>query len=854
MRLLERELVLARLSALLRKASAGEGRLVLLAGEAGIGKTSVVKAFAHAHQDTAHLLRGECDDLMTPRPLGPVWDMVSDEPSLASTLNEGDRYSVFEALNNLLTRSIRPTLMVIDDVHWADEVTLDLIRYLGRRMDKTHALLVLTLRDPGTAVDHPLWAALGELRQHAIERISLERLSPQAVSELVDDQDDAARIWEISGGNPFFVTELIRSDVDAVPLSVRDTVRSRLLHLSDAARDLVELASVAPGRIELPLVFDILGENANTVAESERAGILEVSGGAVNFRHELARRAVEEDLAEARRRELNSRVLQALEARGESISRLAHHARQAHDAGAMLRILPRAAHQASRIEAHREAVSHLRALQPHLDEMNIEDMADHYHFWAYEEFLVDPAKGDELIEKAVNLRRQVGDWVALGNTLTLAARIAQINSRGAAAVEFSDEAAALLEPVGGEDLAMAYVTGSTVAMIQSNNEKALRHADLALAHAGSDPGPARAHALVNKGTLAFYSDGYEAGLAQTAEGYSMAVDHGYFDVQERAAGNLAALSHLFRRPDEGTIWVGRALELEDRRQIPRSESYAFAVSAALDEMRGNWDDAEAKTRSLLAHASASDNTRVVAAATLGRVLLRRGDPHATELVFEAWDRARTTQELQRLALNGALVAEHAWLKGINDERLIERLGVIVDRGVQLNVHALVGELAQWLALLGVLQEVPARALDPFLLLPRGCWREAADFWEEREIPYERAVALAHGEIDAKILALGILDKLGARPLAARIRAELRNAGVTGIPRGPWQATRGSPLGLTPRQTEILELLDEGLANVEIANRLVLSVRTVEHHVSAILAQLGARNRAEAVRLAREADS
>jgi len=159
---------------------------------------------------------------------------------------------------------------------------------------------------------------------------------------------------------------------------------------------------------------------------------------------------------------------------------------------------------------------------------------------------------------------------------------------------------------------------------------------------------------------------------------------------------------------------------------------------------------------------------------------------------------------------------------------------------------LCGELAYWLWRTGALAEPPAPCAEPYALQMRGEWRAAAAAWEQIGCPYERAVALAEGDdVASHRLALEIFERLGAYPAAAALRHALRTRGVRGVPVGPRASTRKNPANLTRRQLEILELLAHGLSNAEIGERLFIAVKTVDHHVSAILAKLDVRSRAGA---------
>ena len=360
MQLLERDDVLQRMEELFASARDGDGHAVLVRGEAGIGKTSAVRTVTDAHSEDAHILWGACDDLLTARPLGPVWDMALDEPSLGQALRSQDRFEVFGLVLELMARSLRPTIVVIEDLHWADDATLDLVKFLGRRIDRTHGLLVLTFREEQATGDRLLRVALADIGASVLERITLNPLSPAAVSEMaLGAGGDSEGLWELTAGNPFFLTELLAADHETVPSSIRDAVMGRVARLSPTSRSLVDLVSVVPGSAELELVDAVLGPSAEAVSEAEAAGVLEVNENALAFRHELARRSVEADLRPIKRREINIEVLRAVEDLGYDVARAAHHALLGGDADSLVRLAPIAARQAADMESHTEAVAHL---------------------------------------------------------------------------------------------------------------------------------------------------------------------------------------------------------------------------------------------------------------------------------------------------------------------------------------------------------------------------------------------------------------------------------------------------------------------------------------------------------------
>ncbi len=195
-------------------------------------------------------------------------------------------------------------------------------------------------------------------------------------------------------------------------------------------------------------------------------------------------------------------------------------------------------------------------------------------------------------------------------------------------------------------------------------------------------------------------------------------------------------------------------------------------------------------------------------------------------------------------------AEAAWLRADCDRCAAEaRVGFDL-ACARSNPWAL-GQLAFWLWRAGALPQAPRDIAPPYALQIAGHWRAAADAWAQVGCPYEQALALLDGDEPAQRTALSIFERLGARPAAEQARRWLRARGARGLPRGSRQTARANPQGLTSRQLEILLLLAEGLRNSEIADRLSTTPKTVEHHVSAVLAKLHARSRTEAVRLASE---
>lgn len=310
--LLERETVLAEMEGLARKALRGTGQMLLLRGEAGIGKSAALHHFLDTVASRMQVLLGYCDALSAPRPLSPLVDMLARLPGaqaarLGMAIGAGESESIYARLLDVLGDGQR-WVCVIEDVHWADGVTLDLLRFLARRVDALPVLIVASYRDDELGPEHPLAVALGDLSNHAaLTRINLPPLSAKAVRELVADSGvDAEQLHRLTGGNPFYVNELLAAGtvgarVGELPRSVSEAVWGRLARLSEAGRKAAEAAAVYGPHADPHLVEKLCVDGAAGLGECIRAGMLVASGGLVRFRHEIARWATLERIPECER-------------------------------------------------------------------------------------------------------------------------------------------------------------------------------------------------------------------------------------------------------------------------------------------------------------------------------------------------------------------------------------------------------------------------------------------------------------------------------------------------------------------------------------------------------------------------
>ena len=851
--LLERRDTLERLSQLLAQALAGPGRVAFVGGEAGIGKTSLLRAFTQSAACTAaRPLWGACDPLHTPRPLGPLHDMAADIGAgvRAALARDAGRIEIFAAVLDALGRDAR--CVVFEDLHWADEATLDLLAYLGRRIERTCTLLLVTYRDDEIGPTHPLRRVLGALPGAA--RIGLAPLSPDAVRELAGARAiDAAAVHRVSGGNPFFATELLAlGDSAGVPPTVRDAVLARAARLPAPALKVLEAAAVMGFRVEPALLAAVVDADATTIEQCLAAGVLREAGTTLEFRHELARQAVLESLSATRRQTLHRRALQTLRAApGIDLARLAHHAEAAQDRDAVLAFAPVAARQAAAVGARREAqAQYARALR-FADALPAAELADLLETFALECLAVGEARaGVGARLRAIELRQQLGQVARQAENLCRLTNLLVDIGRNAETDDALHRAFALLRPLPPcRELAYAWRTQAHLSMLRSDNEEAIRASERAivLAERFGDV-ETIASALNSQGTALAQLD-FEAGCALLEHSRQVARAAGREAQVFNADINLGEVAEELHQFARAVRHLGDAIAIANELQMDSSIPQSSLAMCWL--YLGRWNDAGELANRVLANALEPRIGRLKSHLTLGRLRARRGDAGVWGALDEALDLALGSGLMQHLAPVRAARAEAAWLEG-DRQHCIDEARAELGRAAAHRHPWFVGEMSWWLWRVGVAVELPDYAALPYALQIAGRWREAAAAWRDLACPFEEARSLADGDVDSRREALSVFEHLGARPAADALRQGLHAAGVRGLVRGPRNATREHPFGLTTRELQVLQLLCNGLRNAEIAQRLSRSVRTVDHHLAAVFAKLGVDSRVAAIQAAQRA--
>jgi DNA-binding CsgD family transcriptional regulator/tetratricopeptide (TPR) repeat protein len=846
-RLIERDRELGALATHAAAIADGDGRMVIVRGEAGIGKTALVRAFLSMIDESTPVFAGACDGVSTPRPFGPLYDMV---PALGAELGEllaagAARHDVARWLEARL-KDRPPHVLVIEDIGWADEGTLDLMVHLSRRLAGLRTLVLVTCRDAEPARSG-VEQVLGILAATpSVHQLALEPLSATGVAELAAGNTiDARELYRLTAGNPYFVVEVLASDGVRLPISVRDAVRARVGRLSDRARRALSCAAVIGARSEPWLVAAVAGEDVLGIDECLAAGLL-VKRAGITFRHELTRVTVLDDLPVIQGIGIHRRALEALLRVGTAdAARLAYHAEGAADAAAVRVHAVAAGDAAIAARSNHEGAAQYARVIRFLDGLSQRDRATLLERAAEAFFTVNQLDDATAARKeAAQIREELGDERGAGDNFRHLAYLTWVRGDGTTAWELAERAASTLEPLGpSRELAMAWSMLGALAMIAHRYEesRAWSHRALELGRALGDA-EAIAHALNNIGIASDQGDWREDALPKLLESRTIAEVAGLPWHVHRALYNLAGLCVEQRDLAAAEAYYSELIEYSSAAQVERC-SIEVQLATIRFEL-GRWDEAKRLATTSMGSARLESVDHALALVILGRLRALRGEPGADDLFDEAERMSRGVHDLERREMIAVGRAEAAWLRGTIPDRVIDELDGVYRHALDLGARWAIGGIGRWLWRAGVLADVDPAAPLPYRLEAAGEARGAAAEWDRLAIPLEAALCLA-GSADAGDLAEAHerLVALGASAATRLVAERLHGAGGS-VPRGPRRSTRQHPAGLTPRQAEVAALVAAGLSNRQIAERLVLTEKTAGHHVSAVLAKLEATRRAE----------
>jgi DNA-binding NarL/FixJ family response regulator len=851
MALLERDAPLRNASDYLADAGKGNGRLVFIGGEAGVGKTTFVDRVVADAGSAARVARGACDGSTTPPPLGPLREML---PALPGDVwpDDADRADVFLRLSDALTRPGTPYLLVIEDVHWADDATLDLLRHLARRIHRLRALVLVTFRAEEAVGHHALRILFGDVAgSSGVRRIDLNPLTPEGVRTLLAEAaldeaaHDADELYRATGGNPFYVTEVLAAGGGQLPRSVRDAVLSRMSRLSAPAREALDLVALAGPRCEVGLVEDLEPDQAPALDEALAHGVVVLTGDTVMFRHELARLTVHDEVPAIRRRGVHRRVLEWLETHSGDPARMAHHADSAGQEEATRAYSLLAAERAVSLGSHREAVEQYQRALRHSAGVPAPTLAELYASTAFELYVTGRmAEAQEAEEAALEVWRELGDVEQIGDSLRKMSRFSWFQGTTARAMEYAVLACETLEGTGGTAEAMAASNRSQLGMLAYDLEGTREWGQRALALVeGRDDAEAeevRVHALNNLGSIEADSGDVEEGWRLLDDSLRRSQAGDLHEHAARAFTNVVAQAVLrhdhLRAGAQLSVGIRYCLE----RDLDAWVTYMRGFQSLSQLDQGDVALALASAERVLRHPRTARVSRITPLIVQARARAWTGAADHEAPLAEALDLALGTSEAQRIGPAGTAAAEIAWITGDlqTAQREARRAWQVVCtvRGPWTR-----GMIATWLPDADAARLAESLA-PPFRAEALRRWDEAAELWDALGSRFNAALARARSGTREGITEAAVrFDELGCEAAAARARSLARSEGWS-TPRGRRATTKAHPQGLTRREAEVATLLAGGLSNAAIADRLVLSPRTVEHHVAAVMAKLEVASR------------
>lgn len=849
--LYERDEVLTTLERTLQQTK-NSGQIILLSGNPGMGKTSVVKKFLDALPDSLPKYIGYCDALFAPRPLGPLKDILISEQTKPHTFMESQRDSMFLAMFNLLKEH---SVLVFEDVHWADNGTLDFIKFLNRRIHFTKCTVLLTFRPK--EIQEASILGLSHNITSEVTRIDLEPLSKDIVLSLCNQKGmDGNYIYNLTNGNPFFISEYLSNPSEGIPDSIHNLILSRITVLNEKEREAMSLAALFPNPVPLNVVTKLIDNWENTLINPIELGFMSIDGNALRFRHEIVRLVIESSISVIKKILMHSEILEVLNNdKNTDIVELIHHAKGAKKFRMVAELAPTAARRAQELGVHKEAAFLFKAAIDCTEELGDEEWIRLLEDYSFECYLTNN------LEEALDFRHKIIEYIERTNRTDIAriginycwlSRLFWYQADSSNAFKFGNLAVQNLKQCSnGNYTAQTFSNFGQLHMLKGDFDHAMywsmKAYNLAKSLGNLD---VQAHSLTNIGSIRIkHEKTSEEGFSNLELAEKLAIEANNHDHTARIYTTL--LCDTINRRKNPTEIMDKTLDFCSKYQVESYYHYNLAWRSYYLFQKGKLQESISISEELLGVSNQAKINLLVAVASKSRILMRQGNYEIKELLEQMAQIAQNTAEVQRIVPIATAMLEFEWLfdHTFEDRNIIQ--AAIEQLSKSYGAHNISGEMVFWCSLVGINHNLELNSDDGFKHLIDRDIEKAITFWKSNDFPYELALSYCLGDDEQIRDGFYILDKLQAIQTKKKVREYLKNSGKQNVPKGILKSTRNNPLHLTNRELDVLDQVSKGLSNSEIASTLFISSKTVDNHVSSILSKMDVNARQKAIIKARE---